>query len=382
MKARVLFNATTNIVGGGVQNAGNFVASALNDETISWGFAVSEAVADTASRLAPGHSRVNTLPSPARSAVARFRLKKFIDDYRPDAVFTMAGPAYVNPDRLHLMGVSNPYLTHASWEAVSLESSRSKRFRNAALVRYGSKWAQVADRFLFQTETSRVGFCERTGIERWRTKVVPNAVNMTLYGTIAADSDCTLRNDDSVIVFCPAAPYPHKALHLIPEIAHRLRANGQRRFDFRLTIPEGHRIYQQILQEAEIFGVDDCISTLGVVPYSDMPQHYRAAHIVFVPSLLETFSTSYLEAMSTHRPLVVPQRGFAQEVCREGAFYFDGSASSAAAVLSQIADDGARLTASQVAQQTSIVQSFGNQGDRYDAIRAWILDCIRSANAP
>ena len=42
-----------------------------------------------------------------------------------------------------------------------------------------------------------------------------------------------------------------------------------------------------------------------------------------MPSLLETFSTSYLEAIAASRMIIVPKKGFAREVCQDAAIYFD-----------------------------------------------------------
>ena len=64
--------------------------------------------------------------------------------------------------------------------------------------------------------------------------------------------------------------------------------------------------------------VEDLVKNIGPYHYSEISSHYAQADIVFVPSLLETFSATYLEAMVANKPLVVAQKDFAKEVCKNG----------------------------------------------------------------
>jgi glycosyltransferase involved in cell wall biosynthesis len=43
----------------------------------------------------------------------------------------------------------------------------------------------------------------------------------------------------------------------------------------------------------------------------------------FVPSILEVFSASYLEAFVSKRVLFVADKGFAKDICRDGAIYIN-----------------------------------------------------------
>ena len=64
-------------------------------------------------------------------------------------------------------------------------------------------------------------------------------------------------------------------------------------------------------------------SILTKVPLSKLPELYRNSDICFIPSVLETFSATYVEAMATGRPIVASDLDFAHAVCQESAVYFD-----------------------------------------------------------
>jgi len=44
---------------------------------------------------------------------------------------------------------------------------------------------------------------------------------------------------------------------------------------------------------------------------------------MFLPTLLECFSASYVEAMKMKKPIITSDMGFARTVCDDAAIYFD-----------------------------------------------------------
>jgi len=73
------------------------------------------------------------------------------------------------------------------------------------------------------------------------------------------------------------------------------------------------------------------IKNVGRVTLNEVIELYRSAHICFMPSLLETFSASYPEAMAMGRPIVASDLDFARAVCKEAAVYFRAASPAAAA---------------------------------------------------
>lgn len=98
-------------------------------------------------------------------------------------------------------------------------------------------------------------------------------------------------------IFCPGADYTHKAFQFIPEIAKSLKEIIDIDFKFILTLPDS-KLWFRIANRAIELGVKDKIINRGPFSYTEANLLYAGADLVFVPSLLETFSASYLEAVS------------------------------------------------------------------------------------
>lgn len=95
---------------------------------------------------------------------------------------------------------------------------------------------------------------------------------------------------------------------------------------------------------------------------------FDKADIVFVPSILETFSASYLEAFASKRPLVVADKDFAHNICGNGALYvnpFDGDA-TAKAINDVIYDQQKQIDL--IKQGSKILEKYGSQSERVNKI--------------
>lgn len=327
---KALFNCTTNIMGGGVKNSAIFIKYALEDNEIKWYFAISPQVNDVISRWGVNDDRVYLFDtSPARSSSARERLKRLSVEVEADVVFTMAGPSYVQFDMHHVMGISNGYLTHADWAGFSMGKTTSRILKDMLIVAYQTYHARRADMILFQTEEARKGFCQRALVAKSKTAVVPNAIDKE-FVEYFTDKDISTEDllDGRVIrIFCPAAAYPHKALHFIPKIARELRklAGKQYEFKFILSLDTNSKYWRNIALEAQSLDIERCIETIGSYNYADAMSLYEESDIVFVPSILETFTASYIEAFASKTPLVVSDKPFARDICGDAAIYVDPS---------------------------------------------------------
>ncbi len=95
---RILFNATTIAVGGGIQNTVSCVTEALGDSSgHEWHLALSDRVASELRQLLPAAAQGAHVfaKSPAQNREARRRLLALEAELAPDCVFTYNGPAYV-----------------------------------------------------------------------------------------------------------------------------------------------------------------------------------------------------------------------------------------------------------------------------------------------
>ena len=319
---KILFNATTNVVGGGVKNSSIFIKFIIDQGLASrWIFAVSQQVYDTVKSLCPHlpKSCFHILPSPAHCIESRHSLIRLVNEKQIDIVYTMAGPAYVRFSITHLMGISNPFLTHAS----IIDVLRAYGFLDSLwiffLTSYQAFWSLQADKFIFQTRQSRDGFCRRFGVRLTSCSVIPNAFDDSLLSQITVSS--TSSRQDTTHILVPGAPYVHKMYQILPRVALEMTRNGFTSFKFILTLSHSSSIYKRTISEAKRLGVSGFISSIGSYSYGEISSIYNSVDLVFVPSVIETFSALYFEALCFNKLLVCADRQHARDVCGDSAIY-------------------------------------------------------------
>lgn len=374
MKHRVLFNCSTNIVGGGVKNSAIFIKYAIEDSKIDWYFALSPQVFDLITKWGLVIKNENYIvfeDSPARNKHAKCGLEDLVKQEAFTLVYTMAGPAYAQFSCIHLQGISNPFITHADWDAFSLQGNYFQ------ITRYFFKsfvqllYSRNADYFVFQTEQARQNYCKRAFIAKNKTFVVTNAFDDSL----RIDGQTNRAKKDIITIFCPGADYTHKAFQFIPEIAKSLKELTEIEFKFILTLPYS-KLWYKIYNRAIELGISDKIANRGPFSYSEIHEVYEDVDIVFVPSLLETFSASYLEAIALQKRLVVAEKGFAKEICGKYAYYIDPKdATETAKVFKDIIENkGEKVDKFVIGNQ--ILQRFGSQKQRFEKLKVLVLELI------
>ena len=315
---KILFNCTTNIKGGTVQNSANFIISAMKEGlSYEYYFLVSRAVYDVVKGCNVQMENFFVFDvSPSKSITTRIRIRRLADNINPDLVFTMAGPAYINFNQTHLMGCSNPYILFAAAKDILFGRNILEFVIRYVHTRYQLFCITKADHFLFQTEGSKVSFMKKIG--RGSGFVVPNSIGFN-GETLRSKSPQSCKHENDILqVLCPFENYPHKGAHIISKLSNHLNRLGIRAH-FIVTINDtkgesmdGNTIPGKI-----------GISYIGPQKYFDMPDLYRSSDIVFMPSVLEVFSSVCTESLYFKKPLVVSNKGFNSDIVGTYASYCD-----------------------------------------------------------
>lgn len=338
---KVLLNTSTLHKGGVLQTSSAFILQALrHDDGIEWILAVSKTVARELAQFGaelPSSSIVlDELPSHSRAA--RRQVAELEARVKPDCVFTFSGPAYVRFRNFHVMGCSNPWVTHSTLTAY--RSLFPKGWMdNIARNLYRAYWFTQADAWVVQTETARVGLHRRLRRPLDRIAVISNTCGEHY---LSQPGHCPFpKPGQPVRLLSFAAPYRQKNQDLIPYLIRELqRLRPGLDFKFVLTLPPEHYVGREVLGLARRLGVEDRIENLGPVPVARGPELYRSCDICFLPTLLETFSANYPESMAIGLPIVTTDLGFAHDVCDDAALYFrPRDARGAAEAILRLLDD-------------------------------------------
>ena len=339
----ILVNAATLLIGGGIQVGLSFIehASRLKSGQLDFIFVVSQALYDSLSVDLQNDKRTILCPvSPAgilSGKKSRSFLKKIENDYKPDIIYSLGFPSYVRFATVEIGKYTNPWEINSPplpWHTLTFK----QKVRMFLMIQYRLLWARRAKYFETQTAAAKIGIVKRLKVPGSCVKVIPNSPNPLF---INEASLVRQREPGEIIhIFCLSAAYRHKNLDLIPKVALYLKTNNFPNCKFILTIPKDGEINKEIEAACLQLGVSDMVINTGPIKLQECLHWYKKADAVFLPTLLEVFSATYVEAMAMARPIVTTDLDFAHDVCGDAALYFKpADAVSAAEALIKLFND-------------------------------------------
>ena len=371
VKSVFFLNATPIVMGGSLQASVAFIAEATNDPTIDWRFLISPEVEDQLQRFSIDTTgeKFTVLESPAKNRQTRSRMQAMVAKVQPQAVFTFFGPTYVKLPAPHLMGVADGWITHSSTIAMRRKSGLRAWLRFILLFLYKRHWYKRADRWVVEAECARVGMKKRFFIEPESVDIVSNSYSK------AFAANCELSPDLSgrLRILFISAYYPHKNFEIIPQVAAAIKQMAPSLdIEFVITIAKDSEADHALSEQAQRLSVSDYLVNVGPVPVSEAPALYRSCHLVFMPSLLETFSAIYPEAMISGLPIVTTDLDFAHSICQDAAVYYSPlDANAAAKSIVDLLTDANRYASLQ-SKGRSRVREFPSQQEKYQGYCASI----------
>lgn len=371
---KILFNCTVNNVGGAVQNAANFIVLARADKLNVFVFIVSLPIYELLALWGEVDETVIVIDHPLFSRNVRQAVAGIEAEFDPDVVYTMAGPSYLRFSSRHVLGISDGYITHASLDSFFYARfllQGFKHFFKSKLKGFSARFE--GDFFIFQTEASRQGFCNRYFADVQKTQVVPNAIGKSFADRSGEQEVSAISAKDNMVILCPSADYPHKDLMIIERIANVVARNPQAyvgvSLKFVVTVGKDSEFCKRI---PYINSVSRRVSVVNNGPYSYSAASclYQSCDIVFMPSILETFSTSYLEALASRKLLLVADKQFSREICGGAAIYFRAKSEvSALNSLNAISEDKISVDEE---KYCSVLAKYGGYERRYAALLSGI----------
>jgi glycosyltransferase involved in cell wall biosynthesis len=241
-------------------------------------------------------------------------LNRILEETNPDIVFSLFGPTYWKPKRLHVCGYAKAgYFYPDSPFIQSMPMLRKLKL-------FVLKQFHLNDFFRFNnaliTET-RDATTRLSGLlPSKKVYTVSNTYNQIFDHPDKWDTNIQLPAFDGVTLLSITANYRHKNLGIIPQVISYLK-NTYPTFKFRfvLTLNEGEINISESMRDHVLF--------LGRVSIYQCPPLYEKSDIMFMPTLLECFSATYPEAMKMEVPILTSDMPFAKDVCGNAALYFN-----------------------------------------------------------
>jgi glycosyltransferase involved in cell wall biosynthesis len=207
------------------------------------------------------------------------------------------------------------YPTSAAWKRMDWPGYLERR---AKLILF-KRWLHHAKIVIAQSETMKNRLEQYYGLKNVR--VIPNAVSLENVDG-ASSRDYKLPIDRLKLLYLTHY-YSHKNLELFLPLA-RLIKERQLSYTLVTTVAANqHPRAAEFLATIANEGLTDVISNIGPVEKDDVPSLYRQCDALLMPTLLESYSGAYAEAMFHQLTIFTSRLDFAEDVCEKAAYYFD-----------------------------------------------------------
>jgi len=171
-----------------------------------------------------------------------------------------------------------------------------------------------------QTETARRRFHEKHGYPLERIGVCPNAFSPLIKASeIWPEPLAAFRG--RFVVFVLAKYYNQKNLERVAALFHRYREAFQEAVCvLTISAEQGWRA-RRLIRRIQRWGLGRQVLCVGSIAHEELGRYFHAADVLFLPTLLESFTSTFLEAMQFDVPIVTSDLDFAREVCGNAAEY-------------------------------------------------------------
>ena len=375
---KFLINASNLIIGGAIQVANAVISELRFHPEHEYCVVCSEQVALSIRDIKdyPGfiQFKIFSQPSIPKTFFRIIHINPFLDrcvrEFSADAVFTIFGPSYWKPSVPHLSGYAIPHYVYPDspfFKSISflqrLKININKRFHIKSFRN---------DSDMLVAENPDVSEKLSVLCPQKRVVTVSSCCN-PIFDTPEFQKTYKLSPFDGISLLTVAANYPHKNYQILPKVAAYLR-NRHPAFKFRFVVS---------LRNGDISVSDDlkdCFVFIGKVSIHQLPSFYKQVDFMILPTLLECFSASWIEAMKSRVPILTSDLPFAHGICGNAAVYFNPE---------DPADIGERIVclAQDKSRQKELIELgkerlslFGNNSTRVSLYLKYLEELVQNRN--
>lgn len=232
-----------------------------------------------------------------------------------DIVFSIFGPSYWGPKHAkHLVGFANAWLVSPKSKAYSVLPITSRIITFVKNYILACVLYSPRKHYVTETKVAKELFIERFKCSNDMVDIVPNCLSQVFESSSEIDY-YGLQKIDKFKFVTITHNYPHKNLNVIPVVGQRLEELGIGVI-FIVTFPDEE--YSKLSSDFKRFTLN-----IGPIPVERCKSVYSHSDALFLPTLIECFTVSYLEAFATDTIVITSDLDFAHDICGDAAFYFD-----------------------------------------------------------
>ena len=317
---KILINTASTFKGGGIQVAKSFIEECRNFSSNQYFVVLSDALSKMIDiKSFPGN--FSFFNAPFRPATVVFTLRShnyFFKDiekkWKPDIVFTTSGPSYWRPKAPHLIGYNLPHYIYPESPYFGIIPLKRKLWWTGMKIFARYVFKRDADAFVVQTND--VNDRLKKFLNRTEVYTAYNTINAYYLKYTKVPDKLPVKKPSEFRLLTLSAWYPHKNLSIIPKVSAELKHRGYK-IKFVVTLPKSD--FNKLTRDLN----NNTIINVGPVKVEEAPSLYKECDAMFLPTLLECFSASYVEAMKMEKPIITSDMGFAHTICENAAMYVD-----------------------------------------------------------
>lgn len=245
---------------------------------------------------------------------------RYLRRFKPDLVWTMSGFGLSRPPCRQVVSVQ---YGHVMYENEEMEWLDWKAKLKLAYLRFRFR-SQLpeTDLVIFQTQTMKERCQEKYGYQG-RALVTYKGLSNFLDSERTSTAHELEPFSDRFKLFYLTRYYSHKGLEALVEMMDRYR-EVLKNVALVITIEKDqHSKARRLLDRIEEKGLGDRVINVGSLEQSRLADFYGSCDCLVMPTLLESFSGTYLEAMYYGLPIITSDLDFAREICGPAAVYVD-----------------------------------------------------------
>lgn len=361
--------------GGTFQVAQNYLLKTLEHQDIDWYYFTSQDLDDEigSSFIDIKDSRYFVFPTQpdfkGSYKCVKKKLRELEEKINADVVYSVVAPSYFTFETKEVMRFTNPWVTQPnkySWKSLPLKSY----LRTKVYCWNQRRMLRKAHYFITQTDTTKQGILRITGEPESHVCVVPNVLPVTISKQVVSH----LVTDEWFNIVSPAVAHPHKNLDIIPDVLSELQKRGIEKVRFHTTLPPDNYICKIIATKLSNNGLTDHWVNHGIISQEDLSNVYRRSQMVFLPTLLEVFSVSAIEAMYFELPIVATNFPFNTEVLDDACLYYEPTnAKSAADQIAKIYKS-TQLVSELKNKMTVRLSKYDDYDAHFNAIKSFLIN--------
>lgn len=244
--------------------------------------------------------------------------------FNADVIFGMGNHGLRNVNCPQAIWISNAYLVYPAKHFANATlrerlQIKLQRFNLGCVLKH-------TDLLFCQTPVMRRYVSDYYGYKTDKIRILPNALPNFLpkAGKETAKARPHGISEDKFNCLILTKYYPHKN----PEIVLDACLRSGECFDdtrFITTISERDNVHSKkfIRRLNANPQLKDMVHNVGPIACEDLKSYYDSVQLVIMPTLIESFSVTYLEAMYFGVPILTSDMDFSRYICGDAAVYYD-----------------------------------------------------------